>query len=99
MLNNGSETINIASTVIQPENCDALNLVYSLKKLAGPEGEDLYALRVDKRTPSGTLIEREETPAITGSLDDATAIASAFAAGTVPPCVLLEMVDEWYSTI
>ena len=98
MLNKESEVINIASTVIQPEDYDALNLVYSLRKLSGPDGEELFALRVDKRTLSGTLIEREETPAITGSLDDATAIANAFAAGTVPPCVLLELVDEWYGS-
>ena len=44
MLNKESEVINIASTVIQPEDYDALNLVYSLRKLAGPQSLSLSPL-------------------------------------------------------
>ena len=100
MPNNSKEVlVPIASTVITPEDSGPLTLEYALRKITGPEGEELYALRVDKRTNEGALVEREETPAITGSLEDATAIANAFAAGTVPPCVLIEMVDEWCSSL
>ena len=75
-----------------------LILEYSLRCITGPQGEDFYGLRVDKRSQDGTLLEREETPAFTSSLSEATALANTFAVGTVPPCVLLEMLDECYST-
>ena len=95
-----NQVIAIAHATICPDNGPdegkLLALEYSLRCITGSEGEDLYGLRVDKRYPSGVLIEREETSALTGSLDEATALAEAFATGTVPPCVLLEMVDEWH---
>ena len=87
--------IPIATASIHPEDSDVLSLEYTLLCVAGQEGENLYALRVDMRSPEGILLEREETPGFTGSLEDATAMANAFAAGTVPPCVLLEMTKEW----
>ena len=92
---NTKQTIAVAQATIHPEGGELSVLDYSLLCTAGPEGETLYGLRVDKRCPNGTLQEREETDAITGSLDEAMTLAKAFAAGTVPPCVLLEMVDEW----
>ena len=87
--------IAIATATIRPEGSELLNLEYTLFNVTGQEGEVLYALRVDKRSANGNLLEREETHGLTGSLEDATAMAKAFAAGTVPPCVLLEMVEEW----
>jgi len=91
-----NKIIAIAQTVIHPDEGEQVTLEYYLCQSTGHEDEILYALRVDKRHPDGGLIEREETPALTGSLADATAMAEAFAKGTVPPSVLLEMVDEWY---
>jgi len=94
-MSNSSREIAIAKAAIHPEGREVLNLEYTLLRVAGPEGESLYALRVDMRSAGGILLEREETAGLTGSLDDATAMAKAFAEGTVPPCVLLEMVEEW----
>ena len=91
-----NQVIAVAEAAIQPDEGELLNLRYSLRCLTGPSGEALYGLQVDKRFPNGLLIEREETHGLTTSLDEATALAKAFAAGTVPPCVLLEMVDEWH---
>ena len=90
-----NQTIAVAQATIHPDDGELSVLDYSLRCTTGPEGETLYRLRVDKRCPNGNLKEREETAAITSSLDEAMALAKAFAAGTVPPCVLLEMVDDW----
>lgn len=97
-MSDSNNTIAIAQTTIQPDDGGILALEYFVCLLTGQEGEVLYGLRVDKRHPGGELIEREETPALTGSLAEITALAETFAAGTVPPCVLLEMVDEWYES-
>ena len=87
--------IAIAKVAFHPPGSDILSLEYTLFQVTGEEGEPLYALRVEKRDASSTLLEREETRGLTGSLEDATVMAKAFAKGTVPPCVLQEMVDEW----
>lgn len=89
----------IAKATIHPDEGGPLVLEYFLCHFTGEEGEALYGLRVDKRSPNGVLIEREDTPALTGSLDDATSLANTFAKGTVPPCVLNEMVDEWLNLL
>jgi len=73
-----------------------MTLKYFLCCFTGPEGEALYGLRVDMHNPLGDLLEREETEALTGSKDEITVLAEAFAAGTVMPCVLKEMVAEWF---
>jgi len=95
-MRNCNKAIAIAQTVIHLDEGEQVALEYYLCQSTGQEDEVLYGLRVDKRHPDGGLIEREETTALTGSLADATAMAEAFAKGTVPPSVLLEMVDEWY---
>ena len=95
-MNSCVQIIPIAKATIQPEDGGQLLLDYALRCVTGPEGETLYGLRVDKRFPNGVLVEREETPGLTGSLEEASNLAEIFAAGTVPPCVLLEMVAEYY---
>ena len=90
--------IPVARMSFSPDDVEAMTLEYSLRCVTGPEGEDVFGLRVDKRRQGGQLVEREETPALTSSQGEATAMAKAFAAGTVPPCVLLEMVDEWHES-
>ena len=92
-------SIPIAERTIQTEDGNSWILEYSLRSVLSGYGEALYGLRVDKRCMGGTLHEREETPAITASLDDATALAWKFVEGTVPPCVLLEMTDEWFDGV
>jgi len=93
-----NQAILIRKATIQPDESELLTLEYHVCLLTGPEGEVLYGLRVDKRCQRNNLIEREETPALTGSMAEAKALAEKFADGTVPPCVLLEMVDEWYES-
>ena len=94
----GNDSIAIAQATIHPDEDGVLTLEYYVCIFTGLEGEVLYGLRVDKRHQEGGLIEREETPPITGSLAEIKAMAERFAAGTVPPCVLLEIIDEWYET-
>ena len=93
------QVIAVTQAIIRPDEGGSLLLEYFLRLWTGQEDEVLYGLRVDKRSPDGVLIEREETPALTGSIEEATALAKRFAKGTVPPCVLLEMVDEWYGDL
>ena len=93
----GNDLEVVAQAIICPEDSDAMTLKYFLLQLhvPGKEWETQYGLRVDKYHHTGALLEREETQALTSSLDDVTALANAFAAGAVPPCVLNEMVEEW----
>jgi len=93
---NGTNIIAVAQATIHPEGGELMNLEYFLRQFTGPEGEALYGLRVDMRRPGGELVEREETEALTGSIAEVTVLAEAFAAGTVMPYVLLEMVEEWF---
>ena len=86
--------IAIANVKLYPEEGEPWILEYFLRTTHGPKGGLAYGIRVDKRRIDGALLEREETPGITSSLDDATKLAKIFAQGTVPPCVLHEMVDE-----
>jgi len=86
----------VAQATIHPEGGELMELEYFLRSYTGPEGETLYGMRVDMRHPGGDLIEREETQALSGSMADVAELVEAFAAGTVPPCVLHEMVTEWF---
>ena len=97
--NNNASIIPVAHATYHPEGESTMALDYFILSFTGPEGEALYGLRVDKSSLSGTLVEREETEAVTGSFKEITAIAEAFAAGTVPPCVLHEMVYEWFDEL
>ena len=72
-------------------------LQYFLQEYQSSDGSALYGVRVDKLVPEGRLLESNETFAITDSRDKAAAIVEFLSKGTVPPCVLLDMVDEWFS--
>ena len=91
-----NNVIPVTTTTVHPDDGEMAILEYYLRCFTGPEDEVLYGLRVDMRHPGGDLIEREETPALTGSMADVVVLAKAFAAGTVMPYVLLEMVEEWF---
>ena len=93
----GKKIIPVTQAEFALDNETTFMLEYSLSCIAGSKGGEVYGLRVDKRCPTGELLERVETPAITDSRVEAMALMEAFAAGTVPPCVLLEMIDEWHS--
>ena len=90
-----SRLISVANMTVYPEDGMRFVLEYSLRHTTGPEGENFFALKVDKSHPNGFLIESEDAPLCTGSLDQALLLAERFAAGAVMPCVLQEMVDEW----
>ena len=94
-MQNSKREIVIAKANFQPTGRELCHLEYALLTVAGPEGEELYAIRVDMRSACGILLEREESPGITGSLEDATVMATAFANGSVPPYFLMDMVEEW----
>jgi hypothetical protein len=54
-----------------------------------------YGLRVEKHDGGRHVTETETTPPFADSREDALRLAQIFAKGSVPPCTLLEMVDEW----
>jgi hypothetical protein len=78
------------------EQIEGYTLIYYLRAFPAQEGT-AYGLRVDKSTPEGVLLEREETPAVLADISHAMRMAGAFAAGTVMPCTLLEMADDYLS--
>ena len=87
----------ITQAVIHQDNGEQWNLFYHLHIGTTEDGLEVYGLRVDKADVNGLVAESETAHAFTASKDEAMAMAHAFAAGTVPPCVLLEMADEWLS--
>lgn len=79
--------------IVQDDGTEWL-LEYFLQTCKRPGEDVFYGLKVEKSTTDGVLVEREET-FVTESYDEAVAMVTAFAKGTVPPRVLFEMVDEW----
>jgi hypothetical protein len=57
-------------------------------------GAKRYGLHVEKRTEAGLLAEAETTPVLTASRTQAVTLAKKLARGSVPPCVLIEIMDE-----
>lgn len=91
-----SDVIVVAKETVCTDDGDLLSLEYFIRSFTTPNGEALYGMRIDKRYPSGGLIEREETRALSCSIADVAALVEAFAAGTVMPCVLHEMIEECF---
>ena len=97
-MENHSTIIAVARSVIEPDEGPPLALEYYVRLLTGPEDEVLYGLRADKRHQDGALLERQETPALTGSLKEATSIASYLAEQTVTPNTLMDIIDDYYES-
>jgi len=74
-------------------------LDYYVQSYQSSDGVDLYGIKVDKLDDEGIVVESSETFAITDDKNKAMSMLSFLANGSVPPCVLLEMVDEWFSSI
>ena len=72
-------------------------LKYYLQTYESSNGTELFGVRVDKLTLDDILSESAETFAITEDRNKALSIISFLANGNVPPCVLIDMVDEWFS--
>jgi len=88
-------TERITEVTIQLENGTQWILVYYIHAMPAHDGGEVYALRVDKLSRDGVLLEKAETYALTESKKEALTMVNAFAKGTVPPCTLLEMADDW----
>ena len=85
----------IASNRLELETGQKWLLHYYLQSVETRGDNTLYGIKVEKSTLDGVLVESEETFATTESRDEALAMIEAFSRGTVPPSVLLEMVDDW----
>ena len=89
-----------ANTVTREMVCDSgisWLLDYNVQAYNSSDGTELYGIRITKRAPNGTVSDQAETFAITENRNKVIAIQYYLASGLVPPCVLLEMVDEWFS--
>jgi hypothetical protein len=82
-----------ANAAICGENGESWILTYYVHTFAA----NRYGLRIDKCRETGQLAETETTPAFTDSHSEALTLARRFAQGSVPPCTLVEMTDEWLS--
>ena len=96
--------ISVASITVHLEDATrnvitTITLEYYLHHSLSPDNEDQYGLRVDKTNHAGSVTDSAETPAFTNSLSKAINLAERFAAGTVMPCVLQELTDEWKDEI
>jgi len=72
-------------------------LQYFLQTYQSTDETPMFGVRVEKLTQEGKLLESNETFAITASRDEALDIADYLAKGTVPPCVLMDLVEEWFA--
>ena len=72
-------------------------LDYYVQSYQSSNGSELYGIKVDKLDSEGVVAESSETFAITDDKNKAMSMLSFLAKGSVPPCVLLEMVDEWFA--
>jgi negative regulator of sigma E activity len=88
-------TERITEVTVRHENGTEWIFVYYLQVIPSYDEGDLFAMRVDKLSRDGILLEKQETYALTASRREAMAMVNAFAKGTVPPSVLMEMADEW----
>ena len=86
---------NVARATICTDDGMEWVLEYFLQNKGDDSG--LLGLRVDKSTPDGVLVERCETAGLTPCRDTIMKMVDAFAKGTVPPSVLMEMTAEWCS--
>jgi len=91
-----SDVIVVSTETVCTEDGDIFYLEYFLRCFTGLEGEAMYGMRIDMRYPSGELLVREETSALSSSMSDVATLIEAFAEGTVMPCVLHEMIEEWF---
>jgi negative regulator of sigma E activity len=89
-------TERISEVTVKHNNGQQWIFVYYLQVTPSREEGNLYAIRVDKLSRDGILLEKAETCALTASRTEAMTMVTAFAKGTVPPCVLSEMADEWF---
>ena len=89
------QTERITEVTVKHENGAQWVFVYYLQTQISKEEGELFAIRVDKISRDGILLERAETYALTDIREEALTMLHAFAKGTVPPSVLLEMADEW----
>jgi len=87
----------VATATMETDNGVTWLLEYYLQTYESSDGVELYGVKVDKLGGDGTLKESSETFAITDEHGKAQEILTFLAKGSVPPCVLVEMVDEWFS--
>ena len=87
----------VAQATMHVDSGETWQLTYLLQAIDTQEGI-AYGLVIHKQHPAGTLAESADTGAFTPERDTALRMAHAFAAGTVPPGVLLEMADDWLCT-
>ena len=86
-----------ATAKITTECGTTWSLEYYMQTYISSNGKELFGIKVDKLCADGFIAETEETYAISDCPKKTTALLLYLANGTVPPCVLLEMVDEWFS--
>lgn len=87
---------NVVTKTVQCDEGKTWHFDYYLQTYTSSNNVELYGVKVCKRG-NAIVVEEAETFAITDSRDKAETILKYLAAGTVPPCVLIEMVDEWFS--
>jgi len=88
----------VETAEITTERGTTWKLSYYLQTYESSDGTKAFGIKVDKLSANDEIVEQAETFAITKDFYKARAITAYLAKGTVPPCVLLEMVDEWFSS-
>ncbi|MCL2840551.1 MAG: DUF6514 family protein [Defluviitaleaceae bacterium] len=87
---------NISKISIQSDAGEVWTLEYFLDISQSEEGQEVYGLRIDQRTPDDVLINSEASPPLTKNRDAALALAEDFAKYSVFPNCLLETIDDNY---
>lgn len=87
----------VAHAQMKAENGTTWQLEYYMQPYQSTDGTNMFGISVHKLDLDGQLLESNDTYALSENPDKVMAIIEFLASGNVPPCVLGEMVDEWFA--
>ena len=69
---------------------------YFVQTYKSTDDTTFFGIKAEKRSVDGELVEVSDTFAITQDRERVEEIIAFLAKGSVPPCTLVEMVNEWF---
>jgi len=86
-----------ATALLMTGNNVSWSLEYHLQTYTSSAGDELFGVKIDKRNSNNSIVESNETFAITDSYSKAEIITAYLAEGMVRPFELLSVIDDWLS--
>ena len=87
----------VTKVTVTTESNVTLEVQYFLQTHQADDKETRYGVKVDKLDDAGIILESAESLALTSDKNEALKIIAFLEEATVLPCILRDMVEEWYS--